>query len=225
LKIRSRGEKKMQPSKEPRPDAAGSLTRRDLLCGVGLSAGGLMLLGPPVLFGSSAAQGATVIRAVSRGPAALELDGVQSYVISVEGGNAVGSVVTEASVGGAVPGKHIGGVSFEDIVVQLPFTVAPTLAAWIGDTLAKGPARKNGAIVYTDINRSEWKRLEFTDALISGVELPACDASQEYGVPDGAHFSGIGPLGRRLRQAGRSAAAGQDWRGRAKQLPSQYPGS
>jgi hypothetical protein len=158
-------------------DLDGDISRRNLLRGLGLSAGGLMLLGTPALLGSTVARGATVARAFSKGPAALEVDGTQSYVISVEGGNAIGTVVSETPVGGAVPGKHIGGVGYEDIVVQLPFTVAPALAAWIGNSLASGTVRKSGAIVYTDGTGSEWKRLEFTDALITGVELPACDAS------------------------------------------------
>jgi hypothetical protein len=156
-----------------------ALSRRDLLQTLGLSAGGLMLFGSaellrPTVAGAAAAIGRSY---AGGGPVALELDGSQSYVNSVEGGNAVATVVVETASPGMSPGKHIGGVSYEDIVLQLPFTVAPQLASWIGDTVTKGPVRKSGAISYLDLNRSEWKRLEFTDALISEIALPACDAS------------------------------------------------
>lgn len=164
---------------EPQRASESALSRRDLLQTLGLSAGGLLLFGPPALLrpGPARAAGVAGRSYVGGGPVALELDGSQSYVNSVEGGNAVATVVVEPANAGMSPGKHMGGVNFEDIVLQLPFTVAPTLASWISDTLDKGPVRRNGAISYMDLNRSEWKRLEFTSAMISEIALPACDAS------------------------------------------------
>ena len=162
-------------------------SRRELIRGLGLTSGGMLLLGPSALLGSSAAAvtaTATAANMAIRNPAApvravLELDGQSSYLLSVAGGNAVASITTEAPAGpGAIPNKHPTGFSFEDIVIALPLLASPTLSSWINDSLTKGPIYKDGAIAFADADGNALKRLQFSSALLMEIDLPVCDATQ-----------------------------------------------
>jgi hypothetical protein len=167
------------------PPAAWS--RRGLIRALGLTSGGL-LLAPPALLGSSAAPAATLATlpsAAIRNPTApvravLELDGQPTYLLSVTGGNAVASIISvPMGLGvGAIPNKHPSGISFEDIVITLPLLAAPSLAGWINDSLTKPPVSKTGVIVYVDADGNAVKQLAFTNAVITEIDLPACDATQ-----------------------------------------------
>ena len=53
---------------------------------------------------------------------------------------------------------------------------------WIAATLTMSYMRKNGAIITADYNRVEQSRLQFNNALITEIGIPACDAaSKELG--------------------------------------------
>jgi len=86
------------------------------------------------------------------------------------------------SVADGIQRKRPGGVRFEDLVLEVPFAMSPPLVAWVNATLAKGPAAKNGALVYLDFNYNEVKRLEFFNAVITEVTLPALDAAGKDAV-------------------------------------------
>jgi hypothetical protein len=156
-------------------------SRRELIRALGLTSGAL-LLAPPVLMGASmAAFPATNL--VMRAPASpvravLELDGQPTYLLSVSGGNAVAKVVSAPVGPGAISQKHLAGISFEDIVITLPLLAAPSLAGWINDSLGKPPTSKSGAIVYVDGDGNVLKQLAFTNAVITEIDLPACDATR-----------------------------------------------
>jgi hypothetical protein len=79
--------------------------------------------------------------------------------------------------------KRLGATRYEDIVLKVPLSVAPTFSAWINESLLKGPTTRSGAIVYSDFNRIERKRLTFSNALISEIVLPNCDASAVKTAP------------------------------------------
>jgi hypothetical protein len=146
-----------------------TLTRRDVLRTVGLSAGGLLLL-------DSIASAAISPGMATAGSIYLELDGTLTPLQSVEGGNGFADVLVERLGVNPQP-KRPGTLHFEELVLQLPFRAAAPLAAWIADASGKGQMRRSGAIVYADYNRSEWKRLEFTNAAITEIGLPPCDAA------------------------------------------------
>lgn len=150
-------------------------TRRDLLRALGMGTG-LALIAPLAMRGGSVARAAG-----ARGmgmPAGLELDGVFIPLDSVDGGNAFADVAVDPAID-AVQRKHLSLLRYEDITLGVPFGAAPALMAWIGTWLSKGPQQKSGAIVYVDVNFKDTKRLEFLNAVISEVSLPACNA----GVP------------------------------------------
>ncbi len=165
-----------------------TLSRRDVLRTAGLSAGGLLLLDPIASAALSAA--------MSAGNVFLDLDGTLMPLQSAEGGNGFADVVAER-IGMNPQPKRPGAVHFEQIVLQLPFRATAPLAAWIADASGKGQMRKNGAIVYTDFNRIEWKRLEFVNAAITEISLPACDAASKLAAsvtltlaPESARWTG-----------------------------------
>ena len=108
----------------------------------------------------------------------LDVDGAVTPVEAIEGGNPFAEVALEPPVDGVFR-KHLSAVRFEDLIVQVPLHAALPLMGWIASALGaggKGPAAKSGAIVYLDMNFKEVKRLEFLNAIISEVTLPACDA-------------------------------------------------
>jgi len=159
----------------------GAWSRRELIRALGLSSSGMLLLGPTALLGSSAASAAPQLLRSPADPirAALELDGQSSYLLSVAGGNPIASIAVAAATGpGAIPNKHPSGIAFEDIVLGLPLLASPTLAGWINDSLSNGFIRKSGAIAYADAQGNVLKRLQFSDALLTEIDLPACDATQ-----------------------------------------------
>jgi hypothetical protein len=53
---------------------------------------------------------------------------------------------------------------------------------WIAAALTMSYVRKNGAIITADFNRAEQSRLEFKNALITEIGIPACDALRR--IPD-----------------------------------------
>jgi hypothetical protein len=135
----------------------------------------------------------------------LELDGaLAARLDAAEGGSAVAQVAAprvtredelarkaekEAGREGASgrPGqelfarKQAGPVQYEEIAIECDLPdMEPPLRSWITDTLGgKSPRGKNGALVELDANQSEVLRLEFADAQITQIELPALDASSK----------------------------------------------
>ncbi|HVP62174.1 MAG TPA: phage tail protein [Myxococcaceae bacterium] len=108
----------------------------------------------------------------------LELDGsFAGWVQSTEGGNAVADVVTEKVGADGFVKKHLAGVKYEDITINCGAGMSKAFYQWIQDTLTLKATRKNGAVIESDYNARELTRLEFSNALISEVDLPALDAT------------------------------------------------
>jgi hypothetical protein len=158
-------------------DSSGKFSRRTLMQRMGLSGSGLLVLGSSGLL-----QPSSVLAAISQGnlafggTVALELDGATTWVRAFEGGNAVADVLAEQVGAEQMLARRPGAVNYEDMLLKLPLEVAPTFASWIQESLSKGPTARSGAMVFFDINRVEWKRLEFSNAIISEIALPTCDA-------------------------------------------------
>lgn len=159
-----------------------TISRRDLFRTVGLATGGAMLLGFPKFFGSWTAEAVAAIKAsaLSGGQVGLELDGTfMCFLNSVEGGNAFADIVPEAIGPDAIQRKRLGQARFEDLVVEVAIAgISAPLSGWITEMLAKVPTPKNGAIVYTDMNYKEVKRLEFSNAILTEVTVLASIAAE-----------------------------------------------
>lgn len=124
------------------------------------------------------------VRTFTAATYALELGGVAAgFLASATGGDAVGSVVIEGTAGGSAwPNKHLGNVSYEDI--QITVTHAPTgaLLDWINGFLGTKAPSMDGAILILDFNHHVVERLEFTNARISQITVPALDGSSKAAV-------------------------------------------
>lgn len=109
---------------------------------------------------------------------AFEFNGSATRVASVEGGMPVGDVVLFPASPDQLQHKHLGNVSFEDLVIKIPLTsVAPPLLAWIQQSLAGSISAAPAALSYLDASGRLLKRVAFAYVVLSGVTFPACDAT------------------------------------------------
>jgi phage tail-like protein len=110
----------------------------------------------------------------------LELGGAQTgWVNSVEGGDAVGEVVTEEPGADYVVRKHIARAKYEDVSLSFGTGMSNSLYQWIKETLERQNSRKDGAVISADYNYREQSRISFYQALITEVGFPALDAGSK----------------------------------------------
>lgn len=154
-------------------------SRRNFLKFAALLAGSVGLQGLPRL-NDPASAATTDSRAYASGRFAFELDGILlDFIKSVEGGFARADVVQQKLSQSQLPKKHLANLKYSDIVIQCDPSLSGPLLNWVTASLAMTYARKNGAIVTADFDYKERSRLEFFNALISEVTIPACDASSK----------------------------------------------
>jgi len=152
----------------------------------------LCLVGAAILFTVSGAPAgaqdlpeptaATQVRSFTAGRFALEIGGTfAGFVDLVEGGNGFGDVVEEQLASGATfRKKHLAGVGYRAIRLQVGSDMSQVLADWIKATFAGSTfLRKDGAIVALDHTLTERRRVNFFHALITEVGMPALDASSK----------------------------------------------
>lgn len=139
----------------------------------------------------------------------LELDGAAAgRLAAAAGGLAIGDIVEEKLGTDHVVRKHIGGVKYSDIELSCDATTitgSAALQAWIQAFLSNSYSRKNGAVVETGTDGKERSRLTFNNALISGLSLPALDASNPG---RGALSLKLTPESARLERPSAAQAAG-----------------
>jgi hypothetical protein len=110
----------------------------------------------------------------------LNLDGVKTgFLKSVDGGGIVGDVVSESSGASYYTKKHIGNVKYEDININIGFSMTKAIYDWIAASWMMNYQRKNGAIVACDYKLDAKTQREFFNALITETTLPACDGSSK----------------------------------------------
>lgn len=111
---------------------------------------------------------------------ALELDGVHAgWLDAVEGGDAVGNVVSVVAGPGNIQSKHLQGLKYEDIVLTCGTGMSKGFYDWIKAAFDKNRALKNGAIVTLDNTGKAVSRLEWMRGFVSEVGFPACDAGSK----------------------------------------------
>ncbi len=168
-----------ESNQESRHPKNSGFSRRDLFRTAGMAAGGAMLLGLPRFLGGWTDNAeAGMVASPSTSNLMLELNGQPAgFVRTVQGGNAFADVIAEPVGPDLIQRKRPGPVKFEDLVIDVPVDRdAKSLNSWITETLTKDPIQHNGAIVFADFNFAEVKRLEFFNAVLTEVTLPAADA-------------------------------------------------
>jgi len=98
---------------------------------------------------------------------------------SAVGGSAVGTVATAAVGPGAPPRKHVGGVSYEDLQLELDLSLDRPVYDWVAAAWGGSAPRKSGTLVSLDFNGNPRSAREFQNALITEVTFPAFDASSK----------------------------------------------
>jgi phage tail-like protein len=112
----------------------------------------------------------------------LMLDGAfVGFLQSFSGGMARADVQLERGAG-AITRKHLGPPVYDDIVIQFGTNMSKAVYEWIGATCNGKLTRKSGAIVALDVNYAVQSSLEFSNAFISEVGMPAADAASKDAV-------------------------------------------
>lgn len=119
-------------------------------------------------------------RSYVAGKYAIELDGINAgWVWSVEGGHATADVVVEKMGSDHLQRKHIGNVKYEDMTVTCGTGMSKAFYTWIQDSFDHKYSRKNGAAITADFNYKEHSRINFFNALITEIGMPAQDAASK----------------------------------------------
>jgi hypothetical protein len=123
-------------------------------------------------------------RDLASGRIGLEIEGqFIGWVKSADGGGPVADVVQEKAGNGQAPKKHLAGVHYDPIHLECNVDLLPALADWLRGTQTQSKPRRNGALIFADFNYKAVTRLEFQNALLTELGLPALDAtSKEAGL-------------------------------------------
>ena len=118
-------------------------------------------------------------RSTAAGGFLFTLDGVQvGFLRSVEGGAAVGEVVSEPGSDFFSP-KHLAAVHWEPLTLAFDLSLDKAIYSWIGDTWKGVDTRHNGSIVSTSFDLKPVSEREFRDAQITSVTIPALDGASK----------------------------------------------
>lgn len=109
----------------------------------------------------------------------LQMDGMDCGIVSkVSGGYIQAEVQEIAQNGNFYVKKCIGGLKYSPFKLDLAGIMAGPLVSRIEALLAANHSYFNGAIMACDFNLKTKAIREFTNALLTSVTLPACDAAK-----------------------------------------------
>ncbi len=159
-------------------------TRREFLWralpGAAVAGAGLTMLRPWVSFGADPqlTPGKTE-RSYTAGKFALEIDGqFAGWIESVEGGHATSDSGVEAGRAGLEQKRGLGA-KYENIRVNCGTGMSRNFYEWIQASLEGRSSRKSGAVIACDYDFKEKSRMVWSNALITEVGFPACDAASK----------------------------------------------
>jgi hypothetical protein len=110
----------------------------------------------------------------------LEVAGIPLGIIdSLEGGDAVGTIVEEKPAAGHFVKKHIPGLTYEDIVLTCGADMSSDFFGQLKRVLGGDFSPKNGSIKTFDYNLRPISQLDFMEALITEIGFPALDAASK----------------------------------------------
>jgi len=129
---------------------------------------------------SSSVLGMPENRSYVSGNSALTLDGVNcGFLKSVDGGAISAEVIREPAGPGYFVKKHIGQPKYEDLTVQVGFSMSKPLYDWIAQSWKMNYTRKNGSIVAMDQSLTPKSERQFTQALLTETTIPAMDGASK----------------------------------------------
>jgi phage tail-like protein len=168
--------RQIKPAEEEDLLSMSNLTRREFLTRTLLGAvgGGIAfsVLRPEDLTGMVAAQ-----RGYTAGRFALDIGGVPAgWLYSAEGGHATSDVVS-GKIGG-VDRQRPGNVRYEPITIECGVGMSRPFYEWIVESIGMNRTR-DGAIHVCDYDGNVKSTLEFHNAAITEIGLPALDAASK----------------------------------------------
>jgi hypothetical protein len=107
----------------------------------------------------------------------VSVDGKSVVVERFAGGHARADVVTVASAGTALSGKHISTVHFEEMSMELGVAQVQTWVEWAKSFLENTHLRKTGSVAFANASNEAQGYLDFHGALLTEVGFPALDAA------------------------------------------------
>jgi len=121
-------------------------------------------------------------RATSPGPTYahwfLELNGViVGQPHSVQGGEGVAEVVHEPPGPDGVVRKHLGELTYPDIVLRVGLNLGSSFYTWVSTLFNHSAVEASGAVIATDYDYKVKRRLEFGNAIVREVTFPALSAA------------------------------------------------
>lgn len=109
----------------------------------------------------------------------LELEGkAVGRFFEMSGGSIKADVISESLGPQTQRLKHVGAVSYEDLLITCGTGMSRAFYSWIGDSFAGSATRRDGAVVLLDSSQAPAARLEFSHALIKSVSLPELNHSR-----------------------------------------------
>ena len=159
-----------------RLDQGGGVSRRRFLAG----AAGATLASGVIRPATAALAAPSRERATRQTGRAFLVVGreVVGLLKSWQGGEPVGRVETDGTVSGVVK-KHIGAVSYRDIVLRFGLSLSKSIYTRIASMLNAIPQVLDGAVVMADAEGNAKSKLVFTDALITEIGFPALNAASD----------------------------------------------
>jgi phage tail-like protein len=110
----------------------------------------------------------------------MNLDGKPcGYVKSMAGGDISAEVINEPAGPSYFVKKHIGQPKYEEIIVQVGFSMTKSVYEWIKQSWAMNYQRKDGSIIILDRNLQPQSERQFFQALITETTVPAMDLSSK----------------------------------------------
>jgi len=109
----------------------------------------------------------------------LELDGRPAGRFFDFKGGEINSEVIAVGHPRLITRKHLNVVEFQDIVLACGTGMSQSFYDWVGSTFRRQYLRKNGAIITLDRLSKPTARLNFQQALVSSLGMPALDASSK----------------------------------------------
>ena len=114
------------------------------------------------------------------GPRVLSLDGeVCGILAGVTGGSIYGEFVTEKLGLDRLARKHLSGVKYEEIALEVGLGMSARFHDWVKESLQGKEIRKDGFVYVCDYNYQPRGSLAFTRALVSEVSFPRTDAASK----------------------------------------------
>lgn len=101
------------------------------------------------------------------------------WVQSVEDGHATADVVNEKLGPDHIVHKHLAGVKYEDITVNVGAGMSKAIYDWVAASWKMNYQRKNGAIHAANFDGSAVAERQFYNALITETTIPAADGSSK----------------------------------------------